>query len=595
MNVATGLFSIALMGLINLGVADQGFDPVKGASQVPLGGQSGSPTQVPLVKPKFTSLPIAAPFFEQFLDDWGSRWKVSHAKVAESDEWAYRGEWAVEEPTVLKGIEGDKGLVMKKVAARHGISAKLREPFQNADKTLVLQYEVKLQNGLECGGAYIKLLKNTAELHAEEFSNASPYVIMFGPDKCGATNKVHFIFNHLNPKSGKYEEKHLKSPPMAKITKQTTLYTLIVTPDQKFEVRIDGVNAKSGSLLEDFDPPVIPPAEIHDPNDSKPDNWVDDVQIPDPNAKKPADWDENAPLEIEDPDAVMPKDWLENESQYIQNPDAKKPRDWDDEEDGEWSPPDIPNPKCENVSGCGSWKRPVKQNPAYKGPWSPPLIANPAYKGPWAPSKIPNPEYHEDKTPANFEQIGAIGFELWTMTNNILFDNIYLGHSIQDAEKIQKATFDIKKANEIKEEELSAPKAPETPTEFELFKFDPLAYIRSKFDPFMTVAQKDPVAAIKEFPVVAGGIFATIFTLLAILGGLITLASAPSQVKVVSVRSKQKAAAKVQEAGEKIQEVVEKVQEKVQEKAQIVLGKPEGSSSESDNKPKATRRTSKKA
>jgi hypothetical protein len=45
-------------------------------------------------------------------------------------------------------------------------------------------------DGLECGGAYMKLLKEEAALHAEEFSNSSPYVIMFGPDKCGATNKV---------------------------------------------------------------------------------------------------------------------------------------------------------------------------------------------------------------------------------------------------------------------------------------------------------------------------------------------------------------------------------------------------------------------
>ena len=36
----------------------------------------------------------------------------------------------------------------------------------------------------------MKLLKDNTALHAEEFSNASPYVIMFGPDKCGATNKV---------------------------------------------------------------------------------------------------------------------------------------------------------------------------------------------------------------------------------------------------------------------------------------------------------------------------------------------------------------------------------------------------------------------
>lgn len=36
----------------------------------------------------------------------------------------------------------------------------------------------------------MKLLQNSEALHAEEFSNASPYIIMFGPDKCGATNKV---------------------------------------------------------------------------------------------------------------------------------------------------------------------------------------------------------------------------------------------------------------------------------------------------------------------------------------------------------------------------------------------------------------------
>jgi len=52
-------------------------------------------------------------------------------------------------------------------------------------------------DGLECGGAYLKLLKENADLHAEEFSNASPYVIMFGPDKCGATNKVRCLWANV--------------------------------------------------------------------------------------------------------------------------------------------------------------------------------------------------------------------------------------------------------------------------------------------------------------------------------------------------------------------------------------------------------------
>jgi calnexin len=136
---------------------------------------------------------LKAPFLEQFTDDWDTRWTPSHAKKEDSkseEDWAYVGEWSVEEPTALPGIVGDKGLVVKNAAAHHAISAKFPSVIDNKGKTLVVQYEVKLQNGLECGGAYMKLLRENKELHAEEFSNTSPYVIMFGPDKCGATNKV---------------------------------------------------------------------------------------------------------------------------------------------------------------------------------------------------------------------------------------------------------------------------------------------------------------------------------------------------------------------------------------------------------------------
>ena len=62
------------------------------------------------------------------------------------EEWAYVGEWAVEEPHVFKGMEGDKGLVVKNAAAHHAISAKFPKPIDNKGKTLVVQYEVKLQS-----------------------------------------------------------------------------------------------------------------------------------------------------------------------------------------------------------------------------------------------------------------------------------------------------------------------------------------------------------------------------------------------------------------------------------------------------------------
>ncbi len=93
---------------------------------------------------------IKADFLEQFAgDDWAKLWKPSHAKKDVKDgedEWTYNGEWQVEEPHVYKGIEGDKGLVVKNAAAHHAISAKFPKKIDNKGKTLVVQYEVKLQS-----------------------------------------------------------------------------------------------------------------------------------------------------------------------------------------------------------------------------------------------------------------------------------------------------------------------------------------------------------------------------------------------------------------------------------------------------------------
>ncbi|KAJ0420073.1 Calreticulin family-domain-containing protein [Aspergillus carlsbadensis] len=510
-------------------------------------------------RPSFTPTNIEAPFLEQFTDDWQERWTPSHAKKEDSksdEDWAYVGEWSVEEPTVFKGIEGDKGLVVKNVAAHHAISSKFNKKIDNKDKTLVVQYEVKPQNSLVCGGAYMKLLQDNKKLQSDEFSNASPYVIMFGPDKCGATNKVHFIFRHKNAKTGEYEEKHLKAPPAARTSKLTSLYTLIVRPDQSFQILIDGAAVKNGTLLEDFNPPVNPEKEIDDPKDKKPDTWVDEAKIPDPEATKPDDWDEDAPFEIIDETAEKPDDWLEDEPNSIPDPEAEKPEDWDDEEDGDWIPPTVPNPKCSEASGCGPWSAPMTKNPDYKGKWSAPLIDNPVYKGPWAPRKIANPAYFEDKTPSNFEPIGAIGFELWTMQNDILFDNIYIGHSVEDAEKLRKETFDVKHPIEEAEEEASKPKKAEKEAGTSVsFKEDPVTYIREKVENFVGLVQEDPVNAVKEAPEVAGGFAAVVLTMILIIVGAISASSpatapAAKKGKEAAKATKEKAAEAVSSAAD---------------------------------------------
>ncbi|KAG0320608.1 hypothetical protein BGZ99_004406 [Dissophora globulifera] len=459
-------------------------------------------------RPDFKPTTIKAPFLEQFANNWSDRWTASEATketTSEGEVFSYVGQWDVEEPTVYPGLKGDLGLVAKSPAAHHAISASLPEVVDNKDKTLVVQYEVKAQQGLECGGAYMKLLTDSPEgIKYKEFSNETPYTIMFGPDKCGSTNKVHFIFRHKNPITGEYEEKHLQSAPLAKVNTFSNLYTLVVKPDQSFEIRINGDVASTGSLLESFQPPVNPAKEIEDPKDSKPADWVEEAKIADPKATKPADWDEDAPARILDESATKPSDWLDDEEAEIPDPEAVKPDDWDEEEDGDWIPPTVPNPNCQD-HGCGEWVRPFISNPAYKGKWSAPLIDNPAYKGVWAPRKIPNPSFFEDLHPSNFEKIGAVGFEIWTMQKDILFDNIYIGHSIADAEALAAESWEIKYASEKRQEEIANPK-PKNAGGIPDFKEDPVGFLVGHLRDFIELAREDPMNAIHSRPIVSAAI-----------------------------------------------------------------------------------------
>merc|ERR1712242_471317 len=112
---------------------------------------------------------------------------------------------------------------------------------------------------------------------------------------------------------------------------------MILKPDNTVRVEIDQEKIYEGSIKEDWE--VLKPKEISDPEDKKPDDWVDDSMIDDP--------------------------------------EDKKPDDWDDEEDGDW-------------------EAPMKDNPAYKGDWYVKRISNPAYKGVWEAKKIANPEYEDD-------------------------------------------------------------------------------------------------------------------------------------------------------------------------------------------------------
>ncbi|XP_050416905.2 calnexin isoform X1 [Patella vulgata] len=394
---------------------------------------------------------FAEPFHTK--DDFTKRWVLSEAKKDNTDETIakYDGKWSVEEPSE-NPLVGDLGLILKSKAKHHAVSSPLNKPFDFSGKPFIMQYEVRFQNGMECGGAYVKLLSQDSKLPLNKFQDKTPYTIMFGPDKCGNDHKLHFIFRHKNPKTGEIEEKHAKKPAASLDSfftdKKTHLYTLVIKPDNTFQIKVDGNVVNSGSLLEDFSPPVNPPKEIEDPDDKKPEDWDEREKIADPDATKPVDWDESEPEMIIDEDAVMPDGWLEDEPKLIPDPAATKPDDWDDEMDGEWEAPLIDNEKCADAPGCGPWKKPSIKNPNYKGKWFAPIIDNPNYKGIWQPRMILNPNYFEDLNPYKMTPISALGLELWSMTNDILFDNFLISDDDKVVESWTHSSWVIKNMEE---------------------------------------------------------------------------------------------------------------------------------------------------
>jgi len=381
-----------------------------------------------------------AAFFEPFLANWEDTWKVS--KDAD-----FSGRWKLEDYIESNVIPGDQGLVVSDEARKHAVSTLFAQPFAPEKAGLVVQYELQLKNGLQCGGAYLKLLTASEALDHDGFKADTPYTVMFGPDKCGDTNKVHFILRHKSPKTGEWEEKHLVSPPVPIVDKAAHLYTAIVGTDNSVKILVDNKEVKSASLTSDadFKPSINPPKEVDDPTDAKPEDWVDEPKMEEPGAAKPDDWDEDAPTQIPDPSKSKPSDWLDDAPQMIPDGSAVRPDDWDEDEDGEWEAPLLANPDCKKY-GCGEWKAPMIPNPAYKGKWSPPMIDNPDYVGIWSPRQIANPNYFEDDKPYAMAPIGGIGIELWTMQNGILFDNILVASNAAVASTLAQKTFAFRQA-----------------------------------------------------------------------------------------------------------------------------------------------------
>nr|AFQ98394.1 calreticulin [Rhipicephalus microplus] len=310
-------------------------------------------------------------FKEEFND--GDAWKDRWVESTKGDNL---GKFVLSAGKFYGGAEKSKGLQTSEDARFYGISAKF-EPFSNEDKTLVIQFTVKHEQNIDCGGGYVKLFD--CSLDQTQMHGESPYLIMFGPDICGpGTKKVHAIFNYKGKNHLINKEVRCKDDVFSH------LYTLIVKPDNTYQIKIDNEVVEKGELEKDWS--FLPPKKIKDPDAKKPEDWDDRAKIDDPDDKKPEDWDK---------------------PEYIPDPDATKPEDWDDDMDGEWEPPQINNPEC-------------------KGEWKPKQIDNPAYKGAWVHPEIDNPEYTPDPKLYRYKEICKIGFDLWQVKSGTIFDNILI-------------------------------------------------------------------------------------------------------------------------------------------------------------------------
>ena len=149
------------------------------------------------------------------------------------------------------------------------------------------------------------------------------------------------------------------------------------------------------------------------------------------------------------------------------------------------------------------------------------------------------------------------------MQGNILFDNIYIGHSLEDAESLKSQTYDVKHTIEKAEDEASNKAAesedPSEQSEFQKFKADPVSYVKDKVNLFVTLAKQDPVEAVKLVPEVAGAAGILVITILFFLVGGIGAGAKSPAVQEQAKKAKDAASDAKDKASDAISSGAEKV------------------------------------
>ncbi|KAF5913743.1 hypothetical protein HPG69_017519 [Diceros bicornis minor] len=111
-----------------------------------------------------------APAFRRGVERWRNRWVQS----ANDSQF---GHFRLSSGKFYGHKEKDKGLQTTQNGRFYAISARFK-PFSNKGKTLVIQYTVKHEQKMDCGGGYIKVFP--ADIDQKNLNGKSQYYIMFG-------------------------------------------------------------------------------------------------------------------------------------------------------------------------------------------------------------------------------------------------------------------------------------------------------------------------------------------------------------------------------------------------------------------------------
>uniref|UniRef100_A0A2K5ECS5 Calreticulin-3 n=1 Tax=Aotus nancymaae TaxID=37293 RepID=A0A2K5ECS5_AOTNA len=342
--------------------------------------------RVPLWAIGMLRVALATVYFqEEFLDGESPRGRWQNRWVQSTNDSRF-GHFRVSSGKFYGHKEKDKGLQTTQNGRFYAISARFR-PFSNKGKTLVIQYTVKHEQKMDCGGGYIKVFP--ADIDQKNLNEKSQYYIMFGPDICGFdVKKVHVI---LHFKNQYHENKKLIRCKVSGVVAHACSPSTLggqgkwITLGQEFETSLNNLKKaprRRGECLQ--------------------------CQLP------------------------------------------GRVSDWNGELDGDWQAAMLHKPPCQDGLKPKGIDRDI-----------------------WLHHKMKNTNYLTQYDLSEFEDIGAIGLELWQVRSGTIFDNFLITDDEEYADNFGKATWgetkgperemdaiqakeEMKKAREEEEEELQS-------------------------------------------------------------------------------------------------------------------------------------------